>query len=379
MLMDGIELAAGAKIQNASVDFGTTFPTADLAELFFRTSDSTLYVYTGTVWDRVSGIPNVENKSSATIRSEITSANVTTALGYTPLPNSYTPAWSAISGKPTLIGNSGITDVYNKTQVDSAIAAVGSPTWATVAGKPTTIAGYAITDAYTKTQVDSAISSATPTWSSLTGKPTTIAGFGITDAYTKTYIDNAFSALGAPSWASITGKPTTIAGYGITNAYTKTEVDSAIAVSGAPAWNNITGKPTLIANSGITDVYSKTQVDSAISSASGSGQTIRNTTPGVLTTLVSPVRLYPSATMTLISVMASVSTASTGADIKVDIRKNGTSILGGNLLTITLGTFKSSVIANTTQITTSDYITIHVTQVGSIIAGADLVTSIYFV
>lgn len=31
------------------------------------------------------GIGNVENKSSATIRSEITSANVTTALGYTPL------------------------------------------------------------------------------------------------------------------------------------------------------------------------------------------------------------------------------------------------------------------------------------------------------
>lgn len=33
------------------------------------------------------GLGNVENKSSATIRGELTSANVTTALGYTPLPD----------------------------------------------------------------------------------------------------------------------------------------------------------------------------------------------------------------------------------------------------------------------------------------------------
>ena len=33
------------------------------------------------------GLSNVENKSSATIRGELTSSNVTTALGYTPVPN----------------------------------------------------------------------------------------------------------------------------------------------------------------------------------------------------------------------------------------------------------------------------------------------------
>lgn len=36
------------------------------------------------------GLGNVENKSSATIREELTSANVTTALGYTPLKTAYT-------------------------------------------------------------------------------------------------------------------------------------------------------------------------------------------------------------------------------------------------------------------------------------------------
>jgi hypothetical protein len=276
MLMDGIELLPGARIENASVAYGTTFPSADVGELFFRTTDSILYVYTGTFWDKTSGIPNAENKSSATIRAELTSTNVTNALGFTPMSNSYFPAWSSISEKPT-----------------------------------------------------------------------------------------------------------TIAGYGITNAYTKIEIDNTIAGLGSPAWSNVTGKPTLIGSSGITDVYTKTEVNTnitnAVASVSGAGQTVRNTTAGTLATTITPVRMYPSANMTLVNVSASVSTASTGADIKVDIKKNGVSILAGNLITITAGSFKSAVIANTTQITTSDYITVHITQVGSGLAGADLVTSIYFI
>lgn len=73
-------------------------------------------IFNGTVWQKIDqtntvtsvagrtgdvtltstdvGLANVENKSSATIRSEITSTNVTTALGYTPYnatnPNGYT-------------------------------------------------------------------------------------------------------------------------------------------------------------------------------------------------------------------------------------------------------------------------------------------------
>ena len=43
------------------------------------------------------GLGNVENKSSATIRSEITSSNVTTALGYTPLNSSLKGANSGIA------------------------------------------------------------------------------------------------------------------------------------------------------------------------------------------------------------------------------------------------------------------------------------------
>ena len=43
------------------------------------------------------GLDNVENKSSATIRGEITSGNVTTALGYTPLSSSLKGASSGIA------------------------------------------------------------------------------------------------------------------------------------------------------------------------------------------------------------------------------------------------------------------------------------------
>ena len=57
------------------------------------------------------GLGNVENKSSATIRSEITSSNVTTALGYTPYnstnPNGYTSNTGTVTG--VKVGSSGST------------------------------------------------------------------------------------------------------------------------------------------------------------------------------------------------------------------------------------------------------------------------------
>lgn len=54
------------------------------------------------------GLGNVENKSSSTIRGELTSSNVTTALGYTPYnstnPNNYTSNTGTITGVKTSAG-----------------------------------------------------------------------------------------------------------------------------------------------------------------------------------------------------------------------------------------------------------------------------------
>lgn len=66
------------------------------------------------------GLGNVENKSSATIRGELTKANVTTALGYTP-PSSVTFTQSLTSG--TKVGTLNISgtdvDLYAPTNTDT--------------------------------------------------------------------------------------------------------------------------------------------------------------------------------------------------------------------------------------------------------------------
>lgn len=76
------------------------------------------------------GLGNVENKSSATIRSEITSTNVTTALGYTPYngatnPNGYITVSALSSYQPldadltAIAGLVGTTGILKKTAADT--------------------------------------------------------------------------------------------------------------------------------------------------------------------------------------------------------------------------------------------------------------------
>lgn len=70
---------------SATIALGTTHATAgygDESRAAYNHSTSTGNPHKTTKTDL--GLGNVENKSSATIRSELTSANVTTALGYTP-------------------------------------------------------------------------------------------------------------------------------------------------------------------------------------------------------------------------------------------------------------------------------------------------------
>lgn len=113
------------------------------------------------------GLGNVENKSSATIRSELTSSNVTTALGYTPL-RTYTDTKTTLSyvtsGTPS-ISTTGATGTITLGQaasklVDTSIASGSSsgnlPTSKAVADFVAgVISGYTPTDnntTYTLTQ-----------------------------------------------------------------------------------------------------------------------------------------------------------------------------------------------------------------------------------
>lgn len=62
------------------------------------------------------GLGNVENKSSSTIRGELTKANVTTALGYTP-PTTDTNTWRPIgkTSSDAAAGNTVIADSTART------------------------------------------------------------------------------------------------------------------------------------------------------------------------------------------------------------------------------------------------------------------------
>lgn len=87
---------------------------------------------------------------------------------------------------------------------------------------------------------------------------------------------------------------------------------------------------------------------------------------------------YPikGGTFQIQTVAAMVNTAPTGASVIVDVNKNGTTIYGtqSNRPTIAAsGTSATVGSHNGTTVTDGDYITVDIDQIGSTVAGADLV------
>lgn len=95
------------------------------------------------------GLGNVDNKSSATIRGEITSANVTNALGYTPYnstnPNGYTSNIGTVTGVKingtTKSPTSGIVDIGTVITDVSTLAPKASPAFTGTPTAPTAASG----------------------------------------------------------------------------------------------------------------------------------------------------------------------------------------------------------------------------------------------
>lgn len=102
---------------------------------------------------------------------------------------------------------------------------------------------------------------------------------------------------------------------------------------------------------------------------------------GTLTTgtSVTPVLIATQA-QTITKVYANVKTAPTGAAIKIDINKNGTSIWNttqANRLTIADGeTTGSQTSFDTTALVEGDILSIDIDQVGSTLAGADITVTV---
>lgn len=102
--------------------------------------------------------------------------------------------------------------------------------------------------------------------------------------------------------------------------------------------------------------------------------------PGTATVGTGTDRWYPPFEVKLFSLRASVNTAPTGAPIKIDLKKNGVSVLSSFVTpTIAIGTY--TVLVTTILdplMALGDYLTVDVTQVGSTIAGSDLAVTIGF-
>ena len=200
-----------------------------------------------------------DNYDNADVDTHLNSGSATTGQilswngsDYDWIANSGTPAWSAVTNKPTTISGFGITDAF-----DGAYSSLsGKPTLPTNVSDLTNDSGFL-------TSVPA------QTFASLTGKPTTIAGYGITDSVTPTSShtftnksgnisqwtnDSGYlTSVPAQSFASITGKPSTLAGYGITDSF----FSGAYAdLSGKPtlfdgAYSSLSGAPTMYANSDV--------------------------------------------------------------------------------------------------------------------------------
>lgn len=100
------------------------------------------------------------------------------------------------------------------------------------------------------------------------------------------------------------------------------------------------------------------------------------TMPGTLTTKVGAGRVYMEGTYVVESVRASVGTAPTGAAVIVDVNRNGTTIYTTQTNRPTIAVSTQTATGGTAangSFVAGDYLTVDVDQIGSTVAGAELV------
>ena len=225
------------------------------------------------------GLANVENKSSVTIRGEITSSNVTTALGYTPYnetnPAGYTTNTGTVTSVAVSGGTTGLTTSGGPVTGSGTITLAGTlaiangGTGATTAGAALTALGaYAASNpsGYTSnTGTVTSVGMTTPTGLTVTGSPVTTSGtlalsmtsgYSIPTTASQTTWDTAYgwgnhasagyltTSTAASTYAPLTGTGTSGTwGISITgNAATATNVAYSGLTGTVPTWNqNTTG------------------------------------------------------------------------------------------------------------------------------------------
>jgi len=159
--------------------------------------------------------------------------------------------------------------------------------------------------------------------------------------------------------------------------YLRINADNSVSSrTAAEMLSDIGAQATLVSGTNIKSVNGTTLL--------GSGNfaipfEISYTVTGDLTVAAGAIRWYVRENITIQNVYVHVSTAPTGASLIVDVNKNGTTIFTtqGNRPTITASSFlDSSSTPDVTSATAGDYFTIDVDQIGSTVAGSNLVVRI---
>ena len=244
----------------------------------------------GTAWSKVDNTDAISSFNGRTGAIVLTSGDVTTALGYTPInPNGTTLQYFRGDGSlatfPTAVSafsnDAGYLTIVTG---DARYSQLGhTHTFASLTAKPSDIAGYGITDAYTITQINNFFAGST----AITGYNKSLwdtaygwgnhasAGYLLSSTAASTYVPLTRTINGLDLSANLTLTTTNI-GEGTNLYYTDARARAALSAGTGISYNNTTG----VISSTITQ-YTDALARASLSFAAGSGG--YNSTTGVIT------------------------------------------------------------------------------------------------
>ena len=224
------------------------------------------------------GLGSVENKSSATIRGELTKANVTTALGYTPptTNTTYSTGTSTYSGTTKLYSGTGSATDGAMTQAatTSALNGKANSSHTHQSGDIVSLDAGKLTGTISVDRLpagalercivvaDDTARKALTTAKAQTGDTVKVTSTGlmymiVDDSKLNQdagYVEYTAGSASRVPWSGVSGKPTTLGGYGITDAAAKSHTHNyAGSASAGGAAKSVANSIAIKLNSGATE------------------------------------------------------------------------------------------------------------------------------
>ena len=257
---------------------------------------STLYTTLNKPSKSDVGLGSVENKSSATIRGELTKANVTTALGYTPATTNttYSTGTSTYSGTTKLYSGTGSATDGAMTQAatTSALSGKANSSHTHQSGDIVSLDAGKLTGTISIDRLpagalercivvaDDTARKALTTAKAQTGDTVKVTATGLMYLIvddTKLdqdagYVEYTAGSASRVPWSGVSGKPTTLGGYGITDAAAKnhTHLYAGSATAGGAA-NSVANSLSIQLNGGAATAYNGSAAKSINITPSGIG------------------------------------------------------------------------------------------------------------